>query len=370
MVSGSSIILVGGYGVVGRRVAARLVDGFPGQVMIAGRDKQRAAAFCRELGGGSRPRRIDVDDPTTLDTGLAGVRTVVTCVAQTERHLLRAAIDRGLDYTDVAADRELWQDALELRARAQQTGARVLLGAGLTPGISNVMAKWLSDTLGHLDGIEAAILLGLGDDYGPDSLRYVVGAAARRYAQYEGGQPRQRAAFTEGQRILFPPPVGARTAYLFPWAEVAHYPATLGVTTAVGRIALDPPWAGRLVSTVGAGARKWLARPARLQRGVRTIERLHPLYAGHDRFALVVTGTSGERALRASLGGRHQAEATAVAAAEFARALVTEEVAEPGVWMPEQVLSPDRFFNAIADAGYRPVLEGHRVQGDEHPSNR
>jgi saccharopine dehydrogenase (NAD+, L-lysine forming) len=352
---------------VGRRIAARLIASFPGRVVIAGRDEQRAAAFCRELGGGARPRRIDADDATTLEAGLDGIRTVVTCVTQADRHILRAAIDRGLAYTDIAADRQLWQDALELRARAEQTGARVLLGAGLTPGISNVMAGWLHDTLGQLDRIETAILLGLGDEFGSDSLAYMLGAMARRYAQYEDGRPRQRAAFSEGQRTHFPPPIGPRTAYLFPWPEVACYPATLGVATAVGRVALDPPWAGHLVSAFGTGVRKRIGRASVHRRGTGMIDRLHPLFAGHDRFALVVTGTSRGRVLRACLSGQHQAEATAVAAAEFARVLTTGEVLEPGVWLPEQAVSPDAFFNTIASSGYPPVLEGHRVFGDQDP---
>jgi saccharopine dehydrogenase (NAD+, L-lysine forming) len=354
---------------VGRRIAARLIAPFLGRLVIAGRDEQRAAAFCRELGGGARPRRIDADDPTTLEAGLDGIRTVVTCVTQADRHLLRAAIDRGLAYTDIAADRQLWQDALELRARAERTGARVLLGAGLTPGISNVMARWLHDTLGQLDQIETAILLGLGDDFGPDSLAYMVGAMARGYAQYEDGQPRQRAAFTAGRRIRFPAPIGPRTTDLFPWPEVAYYPTTLGVATAVGRVALDPPWAGRFVSALGTGVRKRIGRASVLRRGTGMIDRLHPLFADHDRFALVVTGTSRGRVLRASLSGQHQAEATAVAATEFARALTTGEVLEPGVWLPEQAVSPDTFFNAIASSGFPPVLEGHGVFGEHDRSD-
>ena len=53
------ILVVGGYGVVGRRIATRLAPLFHGRVVIAGRDEQTVTALCRELGQSTRARRID-----------------------------------------------------------------------------------------------------------------------------------------------------------------------------------------------------------------------------------------------------------------------------------------------------------------------
>src|SRR3990172_8106795 len=110
----ADILVVGGYGVVGRRIAARLAPDFPDRIVIAGRDERRAEALCRELGRGSRARRIDVDDAASIGPALDGVGTVVTWVAQRELHLLRPSIARGVAYTDIAPRLAFWQGAEEM----------------------------------------------------------------------------------------------------------------------------------------------------------------------------------------------------------------------------------------------------------------
>lgn len=352
------ILVVGGYGVVGRRIAAHLGRWFPARVVVAGRDEEKAVALCRELGHGSRPRRVDASDPASIERALEGVGTVMTCVAQEGRHLLRASIERGLAYTDIAPALAFWQGADELDIDARRSGARVLLGAGLCPGVSNMMARRLASVLGSIERIETAILLSLGDEYGPDSLGYVIEAVTATWPVIEDGRLREAAAFSEGQRIEFPAPMGPCTAYLFPWSDVAYYPKTLGAKTSLGRFALDPPWTARLISSlVNTRARSWFERPDVISKTRLAVKGLERLYARHDRFALVVTAEAAGRKIRMSLAGRHQADATAAAAAELARALTTGEIGDAGVWLPEQVVSADRFFDALSTLGWTPVLE-------------
>ncbi len=76
MLSPPDILIVGGYGVVGRRIAAQLAPRFPGRVLIAGRDERQAEALCRELGQGTRVRRMDVEDAASIEPALDGVGTV------------------------------------------------------------------------------------------------------------------------------------------------------------------------------------------------------------------------------------------------------------------------------------------------------
>jgi hypothetical protein len=54
------IVVVGGYGSVGRTVCAELAGRFPGRVFAAGRDLGRAEAFSREMGGTVLPLRLDL----------------------------------------------------------------------------------------------------------------------------------------------------------------------------------------------------------------------------------------------------------------------------------------------------------------------
>jgi saccharopine dehydrogenase (NAD+, L-lysine-forming) len=354
----SDILVVGGYGVVGRRISAQLAPRFPDRVVIAGRDQRRAEALCHELGHGARARRIDVDDLASIGPALDGAGTVITCVAQRELHLLRTSIARGVAYTDIAPRLAFWQGAEEMASEARRTGARIVLGAGLSPGISNMMARQLANAVGRVDHIETAILLSLGDEYGPDSLHHVLEAMTQPFSVLEDARRRHALPFSEGKRVRFPAPLGPRRAYLFPWSDVVYYPRTLGARTAIGRFALDPRWTGRLASLlVHAGAPRWLKRAGLLQANRRAIERLARRYADHDWFALVVTVGAGDRVMKMSLAGQRQADATAAGAAELARALAAGEIDQAGVWLPEQVVQHERFFEALSSAGWTAIVE-------------
>ena len=367
------ILVVGGYGVVGGRVARHLAAAFPERVLIAGRDQGRASRYAISLGHGVGCRHLDTDNPQSIDAALERVGTVVMCVAQRDYHVLRMAVARGISYTDIAPRLAFWHGADELNATAQRTGACVMLGAGLSPGISNAMAAKLSSALGRLDHIETAILLSLGDEYGPDSMRHVLESVAQPFSLLEAGRTREALPFSEGRNVRFPEPLGSRTAYLFPWSDVVYYPKTLGVSSAIGRFALDPPWAGRTASLlVAAGGHRWLSGKSPSQRGRRAIEALKRLAAGHDRFALVVTAQGSGRTMSMSLAGRHQSDATAAGAAELARLLASRQVHRPGVWWPEQIVQPDAFFQAIAAHGLRPQLdavESSQASGELRHSN-
>jgi glutamyl-tRNA reductase len=83
-----SVLIVGGYGVVGSRIAADLAVDFPGRVLVAGRHLDRAEAAAAEIGYGVRGRRIDVTVPSSIAAALDGVSVAVNCTDQPERGLL------------------------------------------------------------------------------------------------------------------------------------------------------------------------------------------------------------------------------------------------------------------------------------------
>ena len=62
-------------------------------------------------------------------------------------------------------------------------------------------------------------------------------------------------AFSAPRLVEFPPPVGAQLAYLFPFSDQVLYPRTMGVKTAVTRLAIEPAWLARALSmAVRSGA--------------------------------------------------------------------------------------------------------------------
>ena len=346
----NEILIVGGYGEVGRRLAAQLEAAQPNRVVVAGRRPERATPL--------RARQIDVEDAASIERALEGVGVVVACVRQREPHLLRAAVRHGIAYTSIAPPWMPWPTLEPLRAEAQRTGARIVLAAGLEPGITSVLVRAAADRLDRVDTIETALLLALGDAYGSDSMAFILEEIGQPYAIVIDGEPHAVKAFERSKLVPFPAPIGPRRAYTMPFRDQLYYPATLGARTAVARIALDPPWLARLLSTLlRFGFRRLLNRGGARGAVHGLIERLRRRYSERDGYALVVDVGGAGRTIRATLAGRQQAEATAVGVGAIVEALWSREVEMPGVWLAEQVITPERFLTRLAEHGIAPMLE-------------
>ncbi len=343
-----NILIVGGYGEVGARLAAQLEACEPARVLVAGRHPERASG---------RTRHIDVEDPSSIERALDGVDTVVACVRQRGAALLRAAVRRGLAYTSIAPPWMPSRELAPLRDEAARTGARVVLAAGLEPGISSVMTRAAAERLGAVDAIESALFLSLGDLYGVDSMAFLFEEISEVYPVTIEGQPHQTRAFERMREVDFPSPIGRQRAYTMPFRDQLYYPETLGAKTAIARIALDPPWlAPAAAALLRHGLRPLLARGGGSGAARSLLQHLRARYASRDRFALVVEARGRGRVVRASLVGRQQAQVTASGVAAITEALWAREVSAPGVWLAEQVIEPAAFFARLAAHGLTPLI--------------
>ena len=359
MSRGIGILITGGYGTVGRRIAEDLAPDYPDRVVVAGRSDERAAGLAAELGHGVRGRRIDVGDPDSVEAALEGVGLVVSCIDQPEPHLLRAAIARGLAYTDIAPHLMTRRPTEAMRAEAAQTGARIVLGTGLAPGISSVLARLGADRVGAVEKVESNVLLSVGDAYGPASRAYLLEEISLPYAVWTEGRETPARPFGGYARVTFPPPLGRRVAYLFPFSDQVFFSKTLGARTALSRLALEPPWLGALLSVLlRLGATAMLGRRAGAQERVQRLGAwLRRRYEGRDWYGIVVEVEGTRGTVRASLVGRGQATGTAIGAAAVVRALAEGEDKQPGIWLAEEVVAPEPFFKYLAARGLVPTVE-------------
>ena len=356
---GTDILITGGYGTVGRRVAADLAPFYSGRVVVACRSAEKAAQLAAELGHGVRGRRVDVGDLGSVEAALDSVCLVMSCIDQPEPHLLRAAIARGLAYTDIAPHLMTRRPTEAMRAEAVQTGARIVLGTRLVPGISSLLARLGADRVGAVESIKSNVLLSVGDAYGPASRVYLMEEIALPYAVRIEDRELPTRPFAASARVNFPPPLGERKSYLFPFSDQVFFPETLGARTALSRLALEPPWLGALLSALvrlrlTAMPRRRTGAEERLK---RLSARLQRRYRGRDWYGITVEIQGARGWVRAGLVGREQATGTAIGAAAVVRALAEGEVDQPGIWLVEQVVPPNSFLEHLAARGLVPTFE-------------
>lgn len=138
------VLVVGGSGLFGSLTARRLASSdLVSEVAVAGRKEERAARVASEIGEKARAVQIDVRDERRLATVAADYDIVVNVAAPEWEVLLpalRAAIAAGTDYCDIGGFGFTAEQQLQLDSAARERGVVAVVGMGLDPGVSNLLA--------------------------------------------------------------------------------------------------------------------------------------------------------------------------------------------------------------------------------------
>lgn len=138
------VIIVGGAGRYGRATTYFLAnDPLVSDLVIADKDVNVAQAFAERLGGGVQTAEVDLRDEQSLDALLAGADIFVNTTGpyfETQVPALRAAIRCGVNYCDFSEDFQATEQALALDPKAKAANITAIVGIGLAPGITNLMA--------------------------------------------------------------------------------------------------------------------------------------------------------------------------------------------------------------------------------------
>lgn len=190
------ILVVGGYGSVGRLICGHL-SVRPGiAVSVGGRDAWKAIAFGSAIG--ARGVRLDLDDPRTWGKACDGIDWVVMCMDQKDVSFVRFLFDRGIHYIDITASDRFFQ-AIEHLAPTRSTA---LLSVGLAPGLSNILAFHCIGRLERAERVEIGLLFGLGDAHGDAAIEWM---ADQLFATRQDLEPSTlEFGFGQGSRTAYP----------------------------------------------------------------------------------------------------------------------------------------------------------------------
>ncbi|QJI37722.1 saccharopine dehydrogenase NADP-binding domain-containing protein [Pseudomonas sp. ADAK13] len=247
--------IVGGYGHVGRQVARVLVGHY--RLRLGGRDPGQGRRFNhRELNGRAEVRELDLWDARSLAAFCSGCELVINCAGPSYKVLDRvalAALASGADYLDVGGD-----DPLHHVLPAQlPPGRRVVLSAGMLPGLSGLFPKVLAASFERVDTVRCYavglgrlsttaaedFLLSLGNGYGQASMGWAEGRAVKSAVPADehferpwlvGGAVTAYPYLTTEQQRLF-------TALRVPQAEGYNLFDGGHLRAALGRIQGSPP---------------------------------------------------------------------------------------------------------------------------------
>jgi saccharopine dehydrogenase-like NADP-dependent oxidoreductase len=354
-----NVLVVGGYGTIGQMVCTRLCRQLTGDVIVAGRTLEKARRFAATADG-LRPARVDATDPSTFADALQGVDAVVMCLDADDSALAEACFRRGIHYVDVSPTDALLREVEACDDMARAHGAVGLLSVGLSPGITNLFVTESARRFDTVWRVDITLLLGLGEAFGPDTIKWTIEDALRPFSTEEHGHVRRIQPFSE-RRTVDLPGWGRRRAYRVNLAD-QH---VLMRTTDLPAVATRLCYSSRLVTAyVALLNRMGLFRPLASTLGadrVTAFVKMLPFGADESVIQTEVTGVlNGKRGTRTRwVRGTDQAAATACVASAAVRQLHRMTV-EGGVYHLHEQFAAKPFVNAIQGAGY--AVDGYVTQ--------
>ncbi|MBX4149394.1 saccharopine dehydrogenase family protein [Paenibacillus lautus] len=331
------IVVVGGYGHVGRIICEELGEKYPGLVYAAGRSLERAERFSQETSGKVLPMRLDMGQPV-MASEWERIKLVVMCLDQADDAWVGACIRSGTHYVDISAKAEFLNQVSKWKDAAEESGSSAILSVGLAPGLTNLMASWASKGLDVTESVDISIMLGLGDRHGKAAVEWTVDNLLSTFQVMENHRVKTVASFSDGRSVFFGEKIGRKSVYRFPFSDQSTLPNTLEVPTVSTRLGFDSsPLTTMLAGFRASGLHhllkvKWIRNAA--------VKAFMNIRMGSDDVALKVEAQGKRRGKNSTveslLVGRDQSRLTAKVAASVADALYSGNIA-CGVFHIEQV---------------------------------
>jgi saccharopine dehydrogenase-like NADP-dependent oxidoreductase len=226
------ILVLGGAGAMGTVTVRDLAESPEvTEVIIGDLSVEKANKLKSSIGSEKvSVKRVDVSNRS----GLVEVMKEADAVANaTPYHLnipiMKAAIEARKNLTDLGGVYYTTLKQLELHEEVKEAGTTVVLGCGLAPGITDILAKYGADKLDAVDEVH----IKYGEvNLTPAKYKWSFRTVLEEYTTgpvvYENGEYKRLPPFSGKQIVRFPEPIGERTCCYGLYSGVATLPRTIG----------------------------------------------------------------------------------------------------------------------------------------------
>lgn len=213
------VLLVGGYGFFGKKLAERLALDELLQVVLAGRDHLSAQSLADSLNRKTKSERfsafrLDVAAPNlyeSIKTSEADVVIHASGPFQGQSYeVARACISAGVHYVDLADASEFVAGIGCLDVDARNAGVLVTSGASSVPALSSAAIDALIDGFTILHSIDIGISPGNRTDRGLATVKGILSYCGAPFQQWRQGQWQQVFGWQDLRRREYPAPVSGR----------------------------------------------------------------------------------------------------------------------------------------------------------------
>jgi len=212
------ILILGGYGTFGGRLAQLLADEPRLTLIIAGRARDKAEAFCTRLRAAARLEALAFDRDGDVARALEAARPDVVVDASgpfqnyvgDPYRLVRACVALGIDYLDLADGSDFVKGIAQHDADAKARGVAILSGVSsfpvLTAAVVRRLAHGMSPELARLDSVTGGIAPSPYAGVGLNVIRAIASYAGKPVRLVRDGRPAVGRGLIEMRRFTIAPP--------------------------------------------------------------------------------------------------------------------------------------------------------------------
>jgi saccharopine dehydrogenase-like NADP-dependent oxidoreductase len=240
-----SILIVVGYGIVGKQIASILRQRFRKILLIiAGRDFNKAKEFAETLGY-AEGIAIDVTQVSQISPLYGKLAAVVTATNDPNNYILLDAIRNHISYIDVTRWTTRFKEAI-IRISGKKITQPIIFSSAWMAGTAALFTKKVSEQFSIIDTIDIDILFSLRDKVGLNSIEY-VDQLGTPYDVFNGGNIRTVKPMTEPKHVDFESGFSTNT-YRLDTPDQLTLPMFSSATSVSARIAYDDKYSVHFLS--------------------------------------------------------------------------------------------------------------------------
>jgi len=374
-------VILGGVGAVGIEASRDFIEtsGFD-EIVIADYNIGKAREFVEKLGDDRVSTiKVDVNDEDMLRKVIRGADIVINALPFKYDYVVtKISVEEGVSGVDVATE----SDQFELNNLAVETGALFVPGVGATPGTTNLMAAKAVQFLDEVDTIEVFWAAFRCTAPSPGLLHVTIwefDPKLKERVVYEDGVYKQVPPYTGAKWVEFFPLIGRRETVFVPHSETYTLPEYLPRDKKPKRVYVRGTWPDETMyllkvllyygfyrdepvdfDGVSVKPMKFIYRYMLQSREARETEiwgyglrvEAYGSKEGDKKKVVVmnehpsgVEGWEGSRAYFRPIGNPLSIGAQMIAGGET--------LVDKGVYPPEAVFDPDKFFKELEKRGMR-----------------
>jgi Domain of unknown function (DUF4166)/Saccharopine dehydrogenase NADP binding domain len=208
------VLILGGYGTFGGRLAQLLADEERLTLIVAGRSLAKAQAFCASLRPAATvlPATFDRDGDVERQLREIAPDIVVDATGPFQSYgaepyrVVRAAITLGIDYLDLADSSGFVKGIVGFDGDARARGIFVLAGVSSFPVLTAAVVRKLAQGMMRVDGVIGGIAPSPYANVGINVIRAIASYAGKPVAMVRDGRKAEGYALIDSRRYTIAPP--------------------------------------------------------------------------------------------------------------------------------------------------------------------